>query len=109
MFAWPSPGMEGVLGACHSLEIPFVFGTLDSPTFKELVVEITPETKTISEKMMDAWIAFARTGNPNHDNLPEWPSYDAEKRATMVFGEECKIENTLFDKERAAWDGLLTI
>jgi para-nitrobenzyl esterase len=109
MFAWPSPAMEGVLGACHALELPFVFGTLESPTFKELVVQITPETKTISDKMMDAWIAFARTGNPNHGKIPEWPSYDAEKRATMVFGEECKVENALFDKERAAWDGLLTI
>lgn len=109
MFAWPSPAMEGVLGACHALEIPFVFGTLESPTFKDLVVEVTPETIAISEKMMDAWIAFARTGNPNHENIPEWPSYDAEKRATMVFGEVCTVKNSIMDNERAAWDGLLEI
>jgi len=70
---------------------------------------MSPETQALSEKMMDAWIAFARDGNPNHENIPEWPAYDAENRATMVFGEHCEVVNAPFDKERAAWDGLLEI
>jgi len=49
---------------------------------------------------MDAWIAFARTGNPNHEGLPEWQSYDSEKRATMILGKDCKLENAVQDKER---------
>ena len=108
MFTWPSPGLDGILGACHALEIPFIFGTLEAPTLKDLVT-VNAETKALSEKMMDAWIAFAHTGNPNHKGIPEWPAYDAEKRATMVLGTECKVENALFDKERAAWDGLLKV
>jgi para-nitrobenzyl esterase len=108
LFTWPSPGLDGILGAAHAIELPFVFGTLDAPTFKNLIV-VSPETQALSEKMMDAWIAFARTGNPTHDNIPEWPSYDAENRATMVFGEQCEVVNAPFDKERAAWDGLLEI
>jgi para-nitrobenzyl esterase len=55
---------------------------------------------------MDAWIAFARTGNPNHSNIPEWPEYDTEKRATMMMGKECEVVNAPFEKERVAWDGL---
>jgi para-nitrobenzyl esterase len=106
IFTWPSPGLDGILGACHSLEIPFVFGTLNSPTL-EAFVKGAP--KELSEKMMDAWISFAKTGNPNHGNIPDWPTYDAETRGTMIFGEECKVERALFDKERAAWDGLLEI
>ncbi|MHA1987308.1 MAG: carboxylesterase/lipase family protein [Promethearchaeota archaeon] len=106
MFTWPSPGLDGVLGACHSLEIPFVFGTLNSPTLKEFV-EGAP--KELSEKMMDAWISFAKTGNPNHGNIPDWPSYDPKTRATMIFDGECKVGKALFDKEREAWDGLLEI
>ncbi len=106
MFTWPSPGLEGNLGACHSLEIPFVFGTLNSPTL-EAFLKGAP--KDLSEKMMDAWISFAKTGNPNHGNIPEWPTYDSKTRGTMVFGEECKVEKALFDKERAAWDDLLEI
>jgi len=108
MFTWPTPGMGGILGACHAMELPFVFGTLEAPTFKEFVV-ISPETKAISEKMMDAWISFARTGNPNHENIPEWPAYDVENRATMVFGKQCEVINAAFEKERVAWEGLLEI
>ncbi len=106
LFTWPSPGLDGILGSCHSLEIPFVFGTLDAPTLKDFV-KGAPED--LSGKMMDAWIAFARTGNPNHDALPEWAAYDSEARATMFLGDECKLVNAAFDKERAAWDGLLEI
>jgi len=106
MFSWPSPGLDGILGACHSLEIPFVFGTLNSPTLEAFVKGAPTE---LSEKMMDAWINFAKTGNPNHVNIPDWPAYDSETRATMVFDNECNVEKALFDKEREAWDGLLEI
>ncbi len=106
MFTWPSSGLNGILGACHSLEISFAFGTLNSPTLKEFV---KGAPKELSEKMMDAWINFAKSGNPNHGNLPNWPAYDIESRETMIFGEECKVEKALFDKERAAWDGLMEI
>ena len=108
LFSWQSPGFGGNLGACHALEIPFVFGTLEAPTLKDFVA-VNSETKNLSENMMDAWIAFAGTGNPNHKSIPDWPAYDAEKRATMVFGPECKVENAIFDEERKAWDGLLKI
>jgi len=106
LFSWPSPGLDGILGACHSLEIPFVYGTLNSPKLKEFV---SGAPKELSEKMMDAWISFAKTGNPNHGNIPNWPAYDIETRATMIFDEECKVGNRLFDRERVAWDGLLEI
>jgi para-nitrobenzyl esterase len=39
--------------------------------------------------MMAAFVAFARHGDPNHEGLPEWPAYDAARRATMVFGSRC--------------------
>ncbi len=108
MFSLISPAFNGILGSCHALEIPFVFGTLEAPTMKGFV-PVNSEAKAVSEKMMDSWIAFAHTGNPNHKDIPEWPAYDAEKRATMVFGTECKVENGIFNKEYKAWDGLLEI
>ena len=56
--------------------------------------------KKLSEKIMDAWIAFARYGNPNHSNIPEWSVYDIEKRATMMMGQEFKVVNAPYEKER---------
>ena len=52
---------------------------------------------------MDAWIAFARTGNPNHDNIPEWLPY-SDKRETMILDKETRVENAPFETERKAWD-----
>lgn len=104
LFTWPTPFMDHELGCCHALEIPFVFGSTEVGEMAKLV---PGAPKDLSEKMMDAWIAFAHTGNPNHDGLPEWPSYNSETRATMVLGHECKVENALFETERKAWDGIL--
>jgi para-nitrobenzyl esterase len=56
---------------------------------------------------MDSWIAFARTGDPAHAGLPEWPAYDTAKRATLVFDRRCELANAPLDPERAAWDAIL--
>jgi para-nitrobenzyl esterase len=108
MFNFECPQFEGALGCPHSIEIPFVFNTLTATGIPDFIGK-GPDVDNLSEKVMDAWIAFARTGNPNHDSLPEWSSYNREKRATMFLGKECKVEHAVFDKEREAWDGLLEI
>ena len=108
IFTWKSPAFDGILGSCHALELPFVFGTYHLPKIDEFAGK-GPDVEVLSHKIMDAWISFARTGNPNHDGIPKWPSYDNEKRATMFLGKEWKVVNAAFDKERAAWDGLLKI
>ena len=56
---------------------------------------------------MDAWISFARSGNPNHKNIPELLPYDEEKRATIIFDKEVKIEYDPYGNERVAWDDIL--
>ena len=108
MFTWPSPGFGGNLGACHAVEIPFVFNRFDIPGMDQFC-GTGPEARALGEKIIDAWISFARTGNPNHEGLPDWPAYDIEKRATMSLGKECKIINAAFDKEREVWKGILNV
>jgi para-nitrobenzyl esterase len=92
-----------MLGACHALEIPFVFGTLDQPGMAMFAGD-TPEVRELATKMQDAWLAFARTGDPTHAGLPAWPGYDAERRATMLLGETCRVEDDPLGAERRAWD-----
>ena len=108
MFNFPCPQFDGSLGCPHSIELPFVFNTINATGIPEFIGK-GPKIESLSEKVMDAWIAFAHTGNPNHENLPDWSSYDSEKRTTMFLGEECKVVNAAFDKEREAWDGLLEV
>ncbi|NVM54570.1 MAG: carboxylesterase/lipase family protein [Candidatus Helarchaeota archaeon] len=106
LFTWPSPLFKGRLGSCHAVEIPFVFSTYAIPRIDTFVGK-GAAVKILSDKMMDTWIAFARTGNPNHDSIPEWPPYDVEKRTTMLIGSEFKVVEAFYEKERAAWDGII--
>ena len=103
MFTWPSPAFIGSLGACHALELPFVFNTFSYPGFQVFIGK-SPDLDAISYKMMDAWIAFARSGNPNNESIPQWPSYTVEKRSTMLIHKEFKVVEKFLDEERAAWD-----
>ncbi len=105
-FTWSSPARRGTLGACHALELPFVFGTLDAPTMDRFAGK-GPEAEALSARMMDAWIAFARTSEPGHADLPAWPAYDAAKRATLVFDRACELAHAPLDAERAAWEGVI--
>jgi para-nitrobenzyl esterase len=50
---------------------------------------------------------FARTGEPNADEAPRWPSYDASDRATMIFNQPCKVENDPSQAQRQAIDNIL--
>jgi para-nitrobenzyl esterase len=108
LFTWESPGLDGKLGCCHAIELGFVFNSIHLKGMENFTGQ-SPEANALSEKVMDAWIAFARTGNPNHEGLPEWLPYSVENRPTMLLGKECKIENAIQDEERKAWEGLLEV
>ena len=75
------------LNACHGIELPFVFKTFDSGV--GLVGPNPP--MALSDAMQDAWISFARTGDPNHKGLAEWPAYEPARRATMIFDTKSKM------------------
>ena len=107
LFTWPSPSWGGALGACHALELPFVFGTLDdSRLVRDFAGAARPGARELAERMQDAWISFARTGNPAHPGLGDWPAYDARRRATMVLDRECRLEDAPREPERAFWDAI---
>ena len=97
-----------VAGSCggHGLEISFVFGTLDKP-FQDRFAGAGPAVQGLSEQMMDAWLAFARTGNPSTPALP-WPPHDAATRPTMVFDVTTEVQPAPRDAERATIDALLS-
>lgn len=72
-------GLDGNLGACHSLDVPLAFGTLDSPTGKGVFGAVpSPEALRVSEELGEAWARFVASGEPG------WPVYRAEQRLTRV-------------------------
>jgi para-nitrobenzyl esterase len=82
-FDWQSPaGFE----SCHCIEIPFVFNNFANWTDSPMLKGAKPEQiRGLGEAMHEAWIAFARSGKPDHPGLPPWPPYRREDRMTMRF------------------------
>ncbi len=85
-FTWKTPVLGGMLKTPHTLCIPFVFGNV------EIAREFTGtglEQTRLMDTVMETWLAFVRTGNPNNARLPDWAPYDATSRTTMIFDDEC--------------------
>jgi para-nitrobenzyl esterase len=104
-FDWQSPaGFK----ACHCLDIPFVFNNRenwrDSPMLQGAD---EAEFQGISHAMHNAWIAFARHGDPNHPGLPRWAPYETTYRTTMRFDTVIGPVNDLAGLSyRLPWPGL---
>ena len=97
-FTWESRADPALLSH-HALEIPFAFDTID----KSAWAGTSAEAKALATKMSAAWIAFARSGDPNTPALPEWPRYDRSRRATMILDDECRAVNDPDPQIRRLW------
>lgn len=85
VFTWESPTAPGMIMANHMMEIPFVFNNIEKSM--EMIGD-SEEAYTLEDHMSQAWINFAKTGNPGTDTLPKWAEYDRENGATMIFDNE---------------------
>ncbi|MFJ9038424.1 carboxylesterase/lipase family protein [Streptomyces sp. NPDC102406] len=98
-FAWRSPQFDGELGACHALELGFVFDLLDDPDYLPMAGEKAP--RELARTVHAAWVAFAASGDPG------WPAYDpAGERTTMIFDDgACGPESDPRAERRKMWQG----
>lgn len=103
MLDWDTPVDGGKWRSPHALEIGFVF---DNVAKSESMSGIGPEQQRIADLMSTAWLAFARTGNPNNDLLPTWPAYDVAGRPSMVFAVKPHVVNDVRGKERRLFDAM---
>jgi para-nitrobenzyl esterase len=95
---WETPVDGGKWRSPHALEIGFVF---DNVAKSESMSGIGPDQQRIADLMSEAWLAFARTGNPNNKLLPQWPAYDAAKRSSLVFDLKPTVVDDWHGAERA--------
>ena len=99
---WGTPVEGGKWGAHHGLDVPLVF---DNAALVPDRLGTGSDVRALAAIMSDAMIAFARTGKPATRELPEWPAYDLDRRATMVFDRVSRVvddprgaERTMFAK-----------
>lgn len=85
---WKTPIDNGKWGAPHTLDIPLSFDTVASAP------DMTGdgnEARSLAASMCDTWIAFARTGDPNHAGIPHWPAYNLADRSTLLWNTKTQV------------------
>jgi para-nitrobenzyl esterase len=105
-FDWETPEGGGHMRSPHTIEIQFVFNNIK---IAGPLVSKMPEAYTLAGKVSAAWVAFARTGNPNTPALPKWPAYTAMSRDTMLFNNDSRIEQDPAREARLAMEKVLNL
>ena len=89
IWEWVSPTFGGKFGAVHGLDVDASFNNYrNNPCGGG-----DPEGRRMADMFAATWATFAKTGNPNNDKIPNWPAYDATRRATMIFDSDTRVEN----------------
>lgn len=104
-FEWESPARWGTLKTPHALEIPFVFDNVALGMWSSFTRSM-PEAFALAAKVSATWAAFARTGNPNTGDLPEWKPFTAAGRETMLINNESALVSDPRKEERELWERL---
>ena len=91
-FEWDTPIVDGTkaIKAFHTAELPLAMRLVKYP-----------ESEPVSKQIAGAWAAFAKSGNPNHSGLPNWPKFDTQTRATMLFDVPSKVVNNPNGEQQA--------
>lgn len=101
-FDWKPPRAPNRLGACHSMELPFVFGSVRK-FLPRWFLGAGSQALTLSDRLQDAWLAFAKTGDPTTEADSPWPRYRAQSGEGRVFGGAEGSAPALAAERRAFW------
>jgi len=95
---WATPSFDGRFGAVHGHDVDASFHNYRDP-----IAGSGSLPGRQADRLAATWVAFAKTGNPNNDSIPEWPPFDPTTRATMVFDNDTHVENDPRAEIRAFW------
>jgi len=101
IWEWPTPAFEGKLGAVHGHDVDASFNL-----YRNGICGTGEKTgRLMSKRLASTFVAFAKTGSPDNDQIPHWPKYDGTARATMIFDTDTRVVNDPRSAIRKYWSG----
>lgn len=105
LFDYRSTSVIAPFQSAHAMELPFLFGALEDPNAVAFTGRCAGRT-ALSHRLQDAWTRFAHDGVPSSADLPAWPRYDPQRRATMALGLSPRVVDDPLARQRLAWGDL---
>lgn len=105
-FDWAPPYARRRIGACHSIDVPFLFGSLRHPGLLAAMGG-WPGALPLSRRLQGAWLAFVRGEAPAADGLPDWPTYTPETRPSLALDTRPRLLEHPGEGARAFWEEVL--
>jgi para-nitrobenzyl esterase len=99
IWAWATPAFDGKFGAVHGHDVDASFHIVRS----NMVGSGRAKGRLMADRLAGAWVAFAKTGDPDNEAIPHWPAYDPATRATMIFDTHTRVENDPRRAFRELW------
>jgi para-nitrobenzyl esterase len=96
---WRTPVFGGEMGAIHGCDVPASFHS-----YRDAFFAGSARGKVMADRLATAWVAFAKTGDPNNSLIPHWPAFEPQHRSTMVFDDDTRVEDDPRAELRAYWD-----
>jgi para-nitrobenzyl esterase len=101
IWEWATPAFDGKHGAVHGHDVDASFNL-----YRNGICGTGEKAgRTLAKRIASTFVAFAKTGNPDNDQIPHWPAYDASTRATMVFDTDTRVVNDPRSAIRKYWSG----
>jgi para-nitrobenzyl esterase len=100
-FDWKTDFLNGALGACHALELPFVFGTYTNPVIGFFAGSRQPGAADLSRHMQSYWTSFAKDGTPRSD--ASWPKYKQSDWQGTILDANCSVVDHLDEELYDLW------
>jgi len=96
---WGSPAYDGKLGAIHHMDVPASWKNWRAALYGGAVAP----ARVLCRQLASAFIAFARSGNPDNGDIPHWPAFEAGRRATLILDTTVRVENDPRSEIRRFW------
>ena len=100
-YYWTMPGEYETVGACHAIELTYVFNNPQVTIYNGNVYD-----HELADTVQDMWVNFARTGDPGTEEIT-WQAYNSQTRLTMILGEKIRMESDLKAEQRELVEPLL--
>ncbi|MBU6298914.1 MAG: carboxylesterase family protein, partial [Alphaproteobacteria bacterium] len=99
---WATPAFDGLFGAVHGTDVSASLRNVRDP----VVGAGTRIGRELCEALSASWVAFARTGDPNHHGIPSWPRFELNERTQLIFDDPLRIAKDHNSEVRRFWNAM---